>query len=200
MRGDGEHLRRVEFDHLTVLVLSDNGEEIEQSADTRLAVLVATRIACGDGNQVVCVLVVDFEGAGGIEVEDIRGLLAEELRFLLSGLRVGDGTLLLALGLRAKGGLDVGGRTLHIGEHEDAVPFGNRDADGELPDGQGDGLVVMGDCVDDLLEIARDSALVDVLLMVVCASVADGSNDFVAAEERVAAKHVHEGVGGIDTV
>ena len=113
--GDGEYLLRIERDHLAVFVLADDGEEVEHAADARLAVLVAARAACGEGRQVARVLVVDFEGAGGIEVEDVCGLLADELHGLLAGFRVGDGTLLFAGVLGSESGLDVGGWALHVG-------------------------------------------------------------------------------------
>ena len=183
--GNGEDFLRVERDHLAVLVLADDGEEVEHAADTRLAVLIAARAACGEGRQVARILVVDFEGAGGIKVEDVCGFLADELHGLLAGFRVGNGSLLLAGVLGTEGGLDVGGWALHVGEHEDAAPLGNRHADGELTDGQCDCLVVLLNCVGYLLEVALTDLVAVLVAVDGIASVADGGDDLVLAEHAV---------------
>ena len=132
--GDGEHLRCIQLHHLALVVLAENGEEVQKPLNIFFSVLRCTAPVHRTFGEIVCEIVEDDQRSCGIEVEHIRRLFAETLTFTRQNAGV----------LRAERRLHIRRRAFQIAEHEHAAPFGNGDADSQLPDGKRDRLIVFG--------------------------------------------------------
>ena len=138
---DRQHLRRIELDHLAIVVLGDDGKEIQQAFDMLLVLLLRPAAVRRRGIEVVREIVENHQRALGCEIEDIGVFLLIELAVLL--VRVGV--------LRAERGLHILGGALHIGQDKDRRPRLHRDARRELPNGQRDRAVVVRDGIEHLV-------------------------------------------------
>ena len=141
LAGNGQHLRRIQLHHTAVFVLAQHREEVEQPSDVLFSVLGCASRG-GFPNQVVGELVVNNQRPGGVEVEQIRPLLAVSPSVhCLVGVGI----------LCPEGRLHIGGRALHIAEHENPAPLRDSHANGQLSHRQSDGLFVGGNRLPHLI-------------------------------------------------
>ena len=81
--------------------------------------------------------------------------------------------------MRPERRLHIGGRTLHIAQHQDAAPLGDRDAHRELPHGEGDRLLMLRNgrlhLVDGFLR----------LLVIASPAVTHGGHNLILAKHLV---------------
>ena len=180
-----EHLLGIELDHLALIVLAIDGEEVQQLTDMALARLHVAAAARGLTVQVVGELLEDGERTRRVEVEDVGVLLAR----VVAAAQVEQARV-----LAAEGRLHVQCGARHVREHEHGGPLRHGHARGELADRKGDGPVVVLD---------RAAHLVERLLVLVVGidlAVAGGEHHLVVPEDGVRLKLLGEGAGGVHAI
>ena len=120
---DEHHGLGVERHHLAVLILTDDGEEVEQLADMSLAGIGVAAASRRVGSQSVGHRLIVGQRAGGVEVEHIVVFLAV-IGAVSAFVQIG--------GLCAESGLHVLRRTLHIAQDEHGRPLWYGNPGGEL--------------------------------------------------------------------
>ena len=180
-----EHLLGVELDHLPLFVLAVDGEEIQQLADMALARFDIAATAGGIAVQIVGELLKDGERAGGIEVEDVRVLLAR----VVAAAQVEQARI-----LAAKCRLHIERGACHVREHEHGGPLGHGHARGELAHREGNRLVVVLDRAAHLIERLL------VLIVDIDLAIAGGEHHLVVFKNRMGLQLLGEGASGFHAI
>ena len=182
---NGEDLFRVELDHFALVVFREDREEVQKLLDVlfaRLGISAAFRRIRGE---VVGEFLEDDQRAGRVKIKDVSVLLAEVLPVFLEKAGI----------LRAESGLHIERGAADVAEHENGRPFRDRNAGGQLADGERDRLSLAGfdrglDFIKALLRFFR----------VVELSVAGGEDDVVIPENRMDLQLFGERLGAVDAV
>ena len=184
---DRQHLLRVQLDHLAVLVLAVDGEEVQHAADVRLVLRFRAGAVRRLGTQVVREFFVCDQGALGSEIEEVGVFLAVELAVRRD---------VFPRILSAESRLHVFARTLHVREHEDSCPRLHRHACRQLADGESDrlrvGLRRLHHAVEALLRLC--------VFILAEPPVACGEHDFVLAEHGMRGKEFRHGAAAVDAI
>ena len=185
MARDREHRLRVQLDHRARVILAVDGEEIQQLAHMVLALIKIPLVPGRLRDEVIRELLEDRQRPRGIEVKDIRVLLAVSIPR-----RVGEKAGIL----RAERRLHVERGRRHIREHEHRRPLRDRHARRELADRERDGPLVLPDGLRHAIErLLR-------LVLVVEPAVARREDDLIVLEHRMQPELLRESLCARDSI
>lgn len=185
---NGQDAFGIKLYHLTILILTQYRQEIQQSTNILLMLVRSSATLCCIRIQIIGELFNDGESSSWIEIKHVSITLTQ-LRpclFIVDHARI----------LGSKSSLHICRRTLHVAKHEHSRPFRDSDSCSQLTDRQRNGLVAITNCISHFIQCLHGLLIIRIVEL----AIASGNHYLVIFKYRMVLKHNRKRLDAINSV